>query len=188
MATATTQFSRSVGATVGIALFGTIFTSGLKTEIPKYLPAGTSNAQAQQFSSGSSIGALFDPTTMAQLPDAVATGIREGLAVAMHQVYVVGIPIVAVALIASLFIKELPLRTKAFADEAAAQEMARSKDQGAAEATHTSPRQMAEPIPHSPGPPTLMSPSVRIMLTKNLQVTLPPSRDPSQLSTTTEIL
>jgi EmrB/QacA subfamily drug resistance transporter len=138
VATATTQFSRSVGATVGIALFGTILTSGLKTEMPKYLPSGTSNGQAQQLSSGSDIGSLFDPTAMAQLPDAVATGIREGLAVAMHQVYVVGVPIVAVAFIASLFIKELPLRTKAFADEDADKEMPRSANQNAAEAAHTS--------------------------------------------------
>jgi EmrB/QacA subfamily drug resistance transporter len=142
VATATTQFSRSVGATVGIALFGTILTSGLKTEIPKYLPPGASSEQTQQLSSGSNIGSLFDPTAMAQLPDAVATGIREGLAVAMHQVYVVGVPIVAVAFIASLFIKELPLRTKAFADEATAQEIPRSADhQDATEAAHTSSTQ-----------------------------------------------
>src|ERR671939_953374 len=137
VATATTQFSRSVGATVGIALFGTILTSGLKTEIPRYLPPGASSDQAQQLSSGSNIGSLFDPTAIAQLPDAVATGIREGLAVAMHQVYVVGVPIVAVAFIASLFIKELPLRTKAFADEDVGQEISRSIDQGVPEAAQT---------------------------------------------------
>src|ERR687884_1328903 len=137
VATATTQFSRSVGATVGIAIFGTILTSGLKTEIPKYLPQGASNGQAQQLSSGSNIGSLFDPAAMAQLPEAVATGIREGLAVAMHQVYVVGVPIVAVAFIASLFIKELPLRTKAFADEDVGQEISRSIEQGVPEAAQT---------------------------------------------------
>src|ERR671939_566974 len=137
VATATTQFSRSVGATVGIALFGTILTSGLKTEMPKYLPPGASSEQAQQLSSGSNIGSLFDPTAIAQLPDAVATGIREGLAVAMHQVYVVGVPIVAVAFIASLFIKELPLRTKAFADEDVGQEISRSIEQGVPEAAQT---------------------------------------------------
>jgi hypothetical protein len=46
----------------------------------------------------------------------VATGIREGLAAAMHPVFVAGLPILAIALVATFFIKELPLRTVAFAD------------------------------------------------------------------------
>jgi MFS family permease len=36
---------------------------------------------------------------------------------ALHPVFLAGIPIIAVALLASLFIKELPLRTRAYADE-----------------------------------------------------------------------
>ena len=59
---------------------------------------------------------MLDPNTLGQLPEAVATGIREGLAAAMHPVFVAGVPIIAVALVATLFIKELPLRTVAFAD------------------------------------------------------------------------
>ena len=46
----------------------------------------------------------------------MATGIREGLAAAMHPVFVAGLPIIAIAFVATLFIKELPLRTVAFAD------------------------------------------------------------------------
>ena len=59
---------------------------------------------------------VLDPNTLGQLPEAVATGIREGLAAAMHPVFVAGLPILAVALVATLFIKALPLRTVAFAD------------------------------------------------------------------------
>src|SRR3712207_9070186 len=33
VATATTQLSRSIGATLGTAIFGTIMTSGMKTEV-----------------------------------------------------------------------------------------------------------------------------------------------------------
>ena len=39
------------------------------------------------------------------------------LAAAMHPVFVVGLPMIAIAFVATLFIKELPLRTKAFVDE-----------------------------------------------------------------------
>jgi EmrB/QacA subfamily drug resistance transporter len=117
VATSTTQLSRSLGATLGTAVFGTIMTNGMRTEIPKHLPAqALRGPQAAELSDGSGVGAVLDPNTLGQLPDAVATGIREGLAAAMHPVFVAGLPIIAIALVATLFIKELPLRTVAFAE------------------------------------------------------------------------
>jgi EmrB/QacA subfamily drug resistance transporter len=117
VATSTTQLSRSLGATLGTALFGTIMTNGMKTEIPKHLPPqALQGPQAANLSEGSGVGAVLDPNALGQLPDAVTTGIREGLAAAMHPVFVAGLPVLAVALVATLFIKALPLRTVAFAD------------------------------------------------------------------------
>jgi MFS family permease len=117
VATSTTQLSRSLGATLGTAVFGTIMTNGMKTEIPKHLsPQALQGPQAAELSDGGGVGAVLDPNTLNQLPDAVATGIREGLAAAMHPVFVAGLPIIGVAFVATLFIKELPLRTVAFAD------------------------------------------------------------------------
>jgi hypothetical protein len=81
---------------------------------------------------------VLDPTTLAQLPPAIAIGIREGLAAAMHTVFVAGLPILAVAFLATLFIKELPLRNAAFADEDAGKEMLRSANQSVPEGVHTS--------------------------------------------------
>src|SRR3954447_2210051 len=135
VATATTQLSRSIGATLGTAIFGTIMTSGLRTEVPKYLPAEALNGpQAGKFSGGSGIGSLLDPSAVTQLPEAVAAGIREGLAAAMHPVFVAGIPILALAFVASLFIKALPLRNVAFVD--ADKEMLRSANQSAPEGVY----------------------------------------------------
>src|ERR671927_534616 len=115
--TSTTQLSRSMGATLGTAVFGTIMANGMSTEIPKHLPPhALQGPQAAKLSDGGGVGAILDPNALGQLPDAVATGIREGLAAAMHPVFVAGLPIIAIALVATLFIKELPLRTKAFAD------------------------------------------------------------------------
>jgi MFS family permease len=117
VATSTTQLSRSLGATLGTAFFGTIMTNGMKTEIPKHLPPqALQGPQVAELSDGSGVGTILDPNTLGQLPDAVATGIREGLAAAMHPVFVAGLPIIAIAFVATLFIKELPLRTVAFAD------------------------------------------------------------------------
>jgi EmrB/QacA subfamily drug resistance transporter len=116
--TSTTQLSRSLGATVGTAVFGTIMTNGMRTEIPKHLPPQALNGpQAEKLSGGGGVGAVLDPNTLGQVPDAIVTGIREGLAAAMHPVFVVGIPIISLAFVATLFIKELPLRTRAFVDE-----------------------------------------------------------------------
>src|SRR5918997_2950502 len=117
VATSTTQLSRSLGATVGTAIFGTIMTNGMKPEVPKHLPPqALQGPQAAELSDGSGVGMILDPNTLGKLPDAVATGIREGLAAAMHPVFVAGLPIIAIAFVATLFIKELPLRTVAFAD------------------------------------------------------------------------
>jgi len=117
VATSTTQLSRSLGATIGTAVFGAIMTNGMRTEVPRHLPPhALQGPQAAELSDGSGVGAVLDPNTLGRLPDAVATGIREGLAAAMHPVFVAGLPIIAIAFVATLFIKELPLRTVAFAD------------------------------------------------------------------------
>ncbi|HYM96261.1 MAG TPA: MFS transporter, partial [Candidatus Sulfotelmatobacter sp.] len=111
VATSATQLSRSIGAAVGLAILGTILTQGMATSMAKYLPA----AALQQFQStgSSTAGAVFDPTVLAHLPPAIAAGIRHGLADALHPVFTAGLPIIAIAFIATLFIKELPLRQTA---------------------------------------------------------------------------
>jgi hypothetical protein len=137
IATSITQLSRSMGATLGTAIFGTIMASRMKSEIPKYLPAeALDGSQAEQFSGGSGVGAVLDPSALVQLPPDIAIGIREGLAAAMHTVFVAGLPILAVAFVASLFIKELPLRNTAFADQDAGKEMLRSANDSAPEGVH----------------------------------------------------
>lgn len=122
VATATTQFSRSAGATLGISLFGTIMTGGMAREMPRYLPEGAAPAQ---LANGGGVGAVLDPETLTGLSPAVEAGIREGLAAAMQPVFLAGIPLALLAFAATLFIKELPLRLTSFAAEAEKREAAR---------------------------------------------------------------
>jgi EmrB/QacA subfamily drug resistance transporter len=137
IATSITQLTRSMGATFGTAIFGTVMVSRMKTEIPKHLPSeDLSGSQAERFSSGSGVGSLFDPGALGQLPPAVESGIREGLAAAMHSVFFMGLMITGVALAASIFIKELPLRDTAFADEAAGERILDEPSQSIAEETY----------------------------------------------------
>jgi MFS family permease len=112
VATSATQLSRSIGAAVGLAILGTILTQGLQTSMAKYLPA----AAVQRLTAsgnGSTATAVFDPTQLAHLPLAIAAGIRHGLADALHPVFLAGLPVIALAFIATLFIPEVPLRTSA---------------------------------------------------------------------------
>ena len=111
VATSATQLSRSIGAAIGLAILGTLLTEGMASSIPRYLPP---QALKQFEASGSSTaGAVFDPTQLAHLPAAIAAAIRHGLADALHPVFTAGLPIIAIAFIATLLIKEVPLRQTA---------------------------------------------------------------------------
>ncbi|HEV2217894.1 MAG TPA: MDR family MFS transporter [Candidatus Dormibacteraeota bacterium] len=111
VATSATQLSRSIGAAVGLAVLGSILSSGMTAALPKYLPAGA--AKHLNLSGTSSAGAIFDPTQLGHLPGPIALAIRHGLSDAMHPVFTAGIPILLVALIATLLIHEVPLRQTA---------------------------------------------------------------------------
>jgi hypothetical protein len=135
IATSITQLTRSMGATFGTAIFGTVMVSRMKAEIPRHLPPEAINdSQAERFSGGSGVGSLLDPGALDQLPPSIATGVREGLATAMHSVFLVGLMIVGIALAASIFIKELPLRDTAFADEDAGERVLDEPNRSAANA------------------------------------------------------
>jgi hypothetical protein len=115
--------------------------SKMKIEIPKHLPSEALNgSQVERFSGGSGVGSLLDPNALGQLSPAIATGIREGLATAMHSVFLVGLVIIGVALAASIFIKELPLRDTAFADEDAGKSVLGEPSQSAAEGMYARDR------------------------------------------------
>jgi len=111
VATSTTQLSRSIGAAIGLAILGTILTQGMASAMPKYLPP---SALAKLRATGAgSAESVFDPSQLAHLPPAIEAGIRHGLADALHPVFIAGIPIIAISLVATFLIRELPLRQTA---------------------------------------------------------------------------
>jgi EmrB/QacA subfamily drug resistance transporter len=112
VATSATQLSRSMGSALGLAIMGTILTQGLASGMAKYLPASVLQ-KFQASGSGASTGSVFDPTQLAHLPAAIAAGIRHGLSDALHPVFVAGLAMIVLAFIATLFIREVPLRQTA---------------------------------------------------------------------------
>lgn len=118
VATASTQFFRSVGSTVGIAVLGTVMTSGLADAIKGHLPAAVLQQMAASGNGGGiSAGSVLDPEKLKALPPVVADAVRQGLAEQLHEVFLLGLPILAVAFIATLFIKHVPLRETVHAHE-----------------------------------------------------------------------
>jgi EmrB/QacA subfamily drug resistance transporter len=104
VATSATNFFRSIGGTFGTALFGAIFGARLASMLASSLPAGSgidprSVARA--------------PEAILQLPPAVREALVEGIAGAIHVVFLVAIPVAAGAFVLSLWLREIPLRDTA---------------------------------------------------------------------------
>ena len=112
VATSATQLSRSIGAAVGLAILGTLLSQGMASSMAKYLPASVL-ARLEASGGGATATAVFDPAQLARLPPAIELGIRHGLADALHPVFLAGVPIIAIVFVATLFVRELPLRQTA---------------------------------------------------------------------------
>ena len=102
-ATSGVTFFRSIGGSFGTAVFGAIFSAQLGGNLRHYLagkpvPAGFNPA------AGSS------PAALAKLPPAVHLGYEQAFAASLHTVFLVAVPISAVAFGLSWLLKEVPLR------------------------------------------------------------------------------
>ncbi len=102
IATSASTFFRSMGGTLGIAIFGAILSSRLATEISARLPDG----------GGVPAGDLTNsPKKIAALPPAVHDKVIDAFVASLHTVYVVAVPIALAGFVLSWFLRELPLRT-----------------------------------------------------------------------------
>ena len=104
IATAATQFFRSIGGTFGVAAMGALLTARLSTELAARLGDAASSIDPQR---------LLEPGGGVQVPPALLGGVRDALAASLHTVFVAGVPIMVLALVCALLLKEVPLRTVA---------------------------------------------------------------------------
>ncbi|MEE1651670.1 MDR family MFS transporter [Brachybacterium sp. J144] len=116
IATASIQFFRNIGSTIGTAVLGTVMASRMGPAIEEQLSSLPPEqlAALQQSGGGADASSLeasvLDPAALAQLPEFLVEPIRAGMGDAMHGVFLTAVPFVVLALLLSLFVKQVPLR------------------------------------------------------------------------------
>jgi predicted MFS family arabinose efflux permease len=102
VATSTVTFFRSIGASVGVSLFGAIFNSRLAIEVAHALPGGA----GAHVDSGSL-------TAIRSLPGEIRLHFIDAFARALTTVFEYAVPILLVGFVLALLLPELPLRGRA---------------------------------------------------------------------------
>jgi EmrB/QacA subfamily drug resistance transporter len=101
VATSTATFFRSMGGSLGVALFGAIFASRLTSELAT-LPGGA----GAQFSGGVNVS----PEQVHALPEEIRHDFLLAFVNALQPVFLVGAAVTLVAFVLTWFLKEVPLR------------------------------------------------------------------------------
>jgi EmrB/QacA subfamily drug resistance transporter len=157
VATSNMTLFRQVGGTVGLALAGTIFGSAFRTQIPVQVGnnlaaagvpqaaiaqlAGQFSGAGSQFNQLTGVGNLA-PIIAAQVPpqfqqfvSVIVTGIHEAMSLAIADTMWLGVGAAIVAVVATLFIHEVPLRRSVHATSMAARKPAAETPSGNLPAT-----------------------------------------------------
>jgi EmrB/QacA subfamily drug resistance transporter len=116
VATATVSFFRSVGGSVGVAIFGALFTSGLARNLASDLPADVAGRLAS--TGGGSVQAV------ATLPPEQQLAYKSAFADALTTVFTYALPIMVVAFVLTWLLKEIPLRGTTHQPEDTGRELA----------------------------------------------------------------
>jgi EmrB/QacA subfamily drug resistance transporter len=103
-ATSGTTFFRSIGASFGVSIFGTVFANQLSDNLGSALrglslPPGVDPAKLRA-----------DPTAVARLPAAVRDPVRHAFSTSITTVFLWAVPVAAAGFVLAWFLKEQPLR------------------------------------------------------------------------------
>ncbi len=102
--TATVMFFRSLGGSFGLAIFGTILNSTIRSEIPKRVPSLVAD-------NASSI--IRSPEQISKLPLASKQAVVDSLAMGVSRIYWVCGGVMIIAFLLALVLREQPLRLRA---------------------------------------------------------------------------
>ncbi len=104
-ATSSVTFFRTIGGSFGVAIFGSIFSNRLVSELAASLhgaplPPGFSPATAQA-----------NPEALKKLPAALRILVLHAYTLSFHTVFLAAVPVAAAAFVLTWFLREVPLRT-----------------------------------------------------------------------------
>ncbi|MER2135123.1 MAG: MDR family MFS transporter [Arthrobacter sp.] len=103
-ATSSNNYFREVGASLGVAIFGAMFTTRLSENLMGVFEGAGFDAAA-----AGEATATLQPSAMAALPEPVRDGIVNAYAESLAPVFWYLVPFLALALILAFFLKEIPL-------------------------------------------------------------------------------
>ncbi len=103
VATASSNYFRQIGASFGIAVFGSVFVARLDGALGAGLPPGGPVSALDTLS----------PQVLASLPVPVQEAVAQAFAEALPPIFLWGLPVAAACLVLSLLIQEVPLGTTA---------------------------------------------------------------------------
>jgi ABC-type sugar transport system permease subunit len=128
ISTSANTFFRSIGSTIGVALFGSLYASRLKVNLEKEVtslaatnPAALVGATPEKFAMLKNNTSVIKEFT----PD-LQNAIYHAFVQSFHVVFLAAAPLTAVGFVLALFLREVPLRTGA--------QMQTAKEEAAGEA------------------------------------------------------
>lgn len=120
--TSSTQFFRSIGGTIGVAVMGSLMNNQLQArlsaEIPEMARSPIPTSVVERFLNPQ---LLLEPNQIANIGEAIPSSfeqfvapllqlLKQALAGALHQVFIFGFVLVLLSLVACFFLREIPLR------------------------------------------------------------------------------
>jgi EmrB/QacA subfamily drug resistance transporter len=106
-ATSAANFFRTMGGAVGVAVFGAVLAARLNSELARLLPADAIDR-------GLNAELIANrPEQIRALPDALAVPVIEALSRSIGAVFLVTVPVAALAFVIALFLRHVPLRDSA---------------------------------------------------------------------------
>lgn len=109
IATSAVHFFRSVGATLGVAAAGAVFTARLASELARLLPRDlTSQLDPSKL--------VRSPQAIRQLSPTTAGATIQAISNSLHSVFLLVVPVLALAFLIALRLKELPLRETVYVE------------------------------------------------------------------------
>jgi len=115
VATSANTFFRSIGSTIGVAMFGTIYANRLAHYLPLGIAKlGASNPSALAGASPAKFAALQNNTAVLKtFSPALRSTVLHSFVQSFHVVFLAAAPVTFIGFILALFLRETPLRTGA---------------------------------------------------------------------------